>query len=238
MPEIGDIMDVTIDDLTPEQQAQLKDAVDQFQTKCLMSFGKNRSGVPYLKSEMPRVLLPGELDITTFQKKEEALQAFRDTAEAVLGRHHTTFLGMFKQMMIGVFGPGMEKVFSRVSPHPSSAEVGETSSSQPTGAQLPLQGQPIQPPPQSFGSQPIQPPIQSLGSQPIQPPVQSLGSQPVQPPIRSMGSQPVRPPLQNNRGQPVQQPNPYQPTYGELAFGASGVPPNSTYKIAPASNRL
>jgi hypothetical protein len=53
-----------------------------------------------------------------------------------------------------------------------------------------------------------------------------------------MGSQPVRPPLQNNRGQPVQQPNPYQPTYGELAFGSSGVPPNSTYKIAPASNRL
>jgi hypothetical protein len=29
----------------------------------------------------------------------------------VLGRHHTAFLSMFKQMMIGVFGPGMEKVF-------------------------------------------------------------------------------------------------------------------------------
>jgi hypothetical protein len=53
-----------------------------------------------------------------------------------------------------------------------------------------------------------------------------------------MGSQPVQSPLQNNRGQPVQQPNPYQPTYGDLAFGSSGVPPNSTYKIAPASNRL
>jgi hypothetical protein len=30
MPEIGDIMDVTIDDLSPEQQAQLKDAINQF----------------------------------------------------------------------------------------------------------------------------------------------------------------------------------------------------------------
>jgi hypothetical protein len=30
MPEIGDIMDVTINDLSPEQQAQLKDAIDQF----------------------------------------------------------------------------------------------------------------------------------------------------------------------------------------------------------------
>jgi hypothetical protein len=110
MPEIGDVMDVTIDDLSPEQQVQLKDAIDQFQMKCLMSFGKNRSGVPYLKSEMPRVLLPGEPDTTSFQEKEEALNAFREIAEAVMGKHHTTFLSMFKQMMIGVFGPGMEKV--------------------------------------------------------------------------------------------------------------------------------
>jgi hypothetical protein len=55
-----------------------------------------------------------------------------------MGKHHTTFLSMFKQMMIGVFGPGMEKVFSRVSPHPYSAEVRETSSAQSTGAQPPL----------------------------------------------------------------------------------------------------
>jgi hypothetical protein len=48
MPDIHDIMDGTINDLSPEQQAQLKDAIDQFQQKCLMSFGKNRSSVPYL----------------------------------------------------------------------------------------------------------------------------------------------------------------------------------------------
>jgi hypothetical protein len=29
-----------------------------------------------------------------------------------------------------------------------------------------------------------------------------------------------------------------RPTYGDLAFGSSGVPPNSTYRIAPANNRL
>jgi hypothetical protein len=45
---------------------------------------------------MPRVLLPGEPDTTSFQEKEEALNAFRETAEAVMGKHHTTFLGMFK----------------------------------------------------------------------------------------------------------------------------------------------
>jgi hypothetical protein len=153
MPEIGDIMDVTIDELSPEQLQQLKDATDQFQTKCLMSFKRNRSGVPYLKSKMPRVLLPGEYDATSFQEKEEVLQAFRDTAETVMGRHHTAFLGMFKQMMVGVFGLGMEKVFSRVSPQGYYKEVGETSSAQPTGAQPPLQSQPVQPPPQSVGSQ-------------------------------------------------------------------------------------
>jgi hypothetical protein len=111
MPEIGDILDVTIDDLSPEQLQQLKDATDQFQLKCLMSFKKNRSGVPYLKNEMPMVLLSGETDTTTLQEKEEFIQAFWDSAEAVLGRHHKAFLGMFKQMMVGVFGPGMEQVF-------------------------------------------------------------------------------------------------------------------------------
>jgi hypothetical protein len=61
MPEIGDVIDVTIDDLSPEQQAPLKDAVDQFQQKCLMSFSKNRSGVPYLKSDMPGFYCQGNL---------------------------------------------------------------------------------------------------------------------------------------------------------------------------------
>jgi hypothetical protein len=70
MPEIGDVMDVTIDDLSPQQQAQLKDAIDQFQQKCFMSFSKNRSGVPYLKSEMSRVLLPGSLIPHLFKRKK------------------------------------------------------------------------------------------------------------------------------------------------------------------------
>jgi hypothetical protein len=45
MPDIQDVMDVTFN----EQQLQLKEAIDQFQQKCLMSFSKNRSGVPFLK---------------------------------------------------------------------------------------------------------------------------------------------------------------------------------------------
>jgi hypothetical protein len=31
MPDIQDVMDVTMNDLSPEQQVQLKDAIDQFQ---------------------------------------------------------------------------------------------------------------------------------------------------------------------------------------------------------------
>jgi hypothetical protein len=211
MPDIHDVMDVAFDELSPEQQVQLKDAIDQFQQKCLMSFGKKRSGVPYLKSDMPRVLLPGDLDSTSAQEKQEVLQAFRETIDTVMVKHHTAFLNMFKQMMIGVFGPGMERMLSRVSPQASSAEVGETSAAQPlrdASAQLPLQ---------------------------------SMQGQQIQPHPQSVGSQPVQPPLQSNGGHPVQQPNPYQanrPTYGDLAFGSSGVPPNSTYKIAPANNRL
>jgi hypothetical protein len=102
-----------------------------------MSFKKNRRCLPYLKNEMPRVLLSGETDATTLQKKEEAMQAFRDAAEDVLSKHHRAFLGVFKQMMVSIFGPGMEQVFGRVSPQGYSMEVGESSSAQP-GTQPPL----------------------------------------------------------------------------------------------------
>jgi hypothetical protein len=112
MPDIKDVMDVTIDDLSPEQQLQLKDAIDQFHQKCLMSFGKNRSGVPYLKSDMPSVLLPGEPDSTAAQEKREVLNAFRETMDNVMVKNHTAFLNMFKQMMVGVFGPGMERMLN------------------------------------------------------------------------------------------------------------------------------
>jgi hypothetical protein len=61
-----------------------------------MSFRKNKSGVPYLKSDMPRVLLLGEPDSTSAQEKQEALNAFRETIETVVVKHHTAFLNMFK----------------------------------------------------------------------------------------------------------------------------------------------
>jgi hypothetical protein len=31
---------------------------------------------------------------------------------------------------------------------------------------------------------------------------------------------------------------PNRPTYGELAFSSFGVPPGSTYRVAPVNNRL
>jgi hypothetical protein len=123
MPDISDIMDVNIEDLSPEQLQQLEDATDQFQQKCLLSFKRNRSGIPYLKNEMPRVLLPGESDATTLQEREECMQAFRDAADDVLSRHHRAFLGVFKQMMVAAFGPGMELIFSRVPLHGGSVEI-------------------------------------------------------------------------------------------------------------------
>jgi hypothetical protein len=75
MLDIHDVMDVTIEELSPEHQLQLKEVVDQFRQKCLMSFSKNRSGVPYLKSDMPRVLLPGEPDTTSAEEKQEVMNA-------------------------------------------------------------------------------------------------------------------------------------------------------------------
>jgi hypothetical protein len=69
MPEIQNVLDVTLEDLSTDHQLTLKEAVDQFQQKCLLSFSKNRSGVPVLRTDMPRVLMPGETDASAAAEK-------------------------------------------------------------------------------------------------------------------------------------------------------------------------
>jgi hypothetical protein len=76
-----------------------------------MSFSKNRSGVPYLKSDMPRVLLPGEPDTTSAEEKQEVFGMVQKALEDIMARHNTSFLNSFRQMMVGVFGPGVDKHF-------------------------------------------------------------------------------------------------------------------------------
>jgi hypothetical protein len=192
MPDVNSVLDVTFEELSTDHQLILKEAMDQFQYKCLLCFSKNRSGTPFLKSEMPRVLMPGESDITTAAEKEEAHEVIQRSMEATLTKHNTALLIMLKQMMIAVFGPGMEKMLKRASPQETNGETGDSSATAP--------GQPI------LGAG-AQSPQQSMGSQPIQ----------HQNPYQAM-------------------PNP--PTYGEMAFDTSGFPQGSTYRIAPASNRL
>jgi hypothetical protein len=153
MPEIQNVLDVTLEDLYTDHQLILKEVVDQFQQKCLLSFSKNRSGVPFLRTDMPRVLMPGETDATVIAEKQEAYDMIRRTMEDIMARHNTAFLNMFRQMMVSVFGPGMEKVLSPTSPQGPNGETGESSAA--------VNGQPpqdasAQPPQQSMGSQPIQ----------------------------------------------------------------------------------
>jgi hypothetical protein len=145
-------MDVTIEELSAEQQLQLKEAIDQFQQKCLMSFSKNRSGVPYLKSDMPRVLLPGEPDTTSAEEKQEVFRMVQKALEDIMARHNTAFLHSFRQMMVGIFGLGVDWHFA-----------GESS--------VAIKGQPVrqdtsvQPPPQSMSGQPTQ----HVDCQPVRP---------------------------------------------------------------------
>jgi hypothetical protein len=190
MPEIQAVLDVTLNELSSEHQLILKEAVEQFQQKCLMSFSKNRSGVPFLRTDMPRVLMPGETDATTTAEKQEAFAMIRQAMEEIMARHNTAFLNSFRQMMIGVFGPSVDKHF----------EQGESSAT--------ANGQPLR---------------QDASAQP---PQQSMRVRPTQ----HVGSQPI----QQNPHQAI--PNPR--TYGEMAFGTTGVQPVSTYRIAPTSNRL
>jgi hypothetical protein len=153
---------------------------------------------------MPRVLLPGEPDTTSAEEKQEVMNAVQQTIENIMAKLNTAVLNMFRQKMVSIIGPGMEKVLGRVSPQGPSVEIGESSA--------------------------------AVNRQPAR-------DASAQPPLQSMGDQPIQPPLQSTGGQPIQQQNPYQampnrPTYGELAFDSSGVPPGSTYRIAPTNNRL
>jgi hypothetical protein len=130
-----------------------------------MSFSKNRSGMPYLKSDMPRVLLPGEPDTTSAEEKQEVMNAVQQTMENIMAKHNTVVLNMFRQMMVSVFGPGIEKVLGRESPQGPTVEIGESSAA--VNSQ-PSRDASSQPPLQSTGGQPIQPPLQSTGGHPIQ----------------------------------------------------------------------
>jgi hypothetical protein len=101
---------------------------------------------------MPRVLMPGETDATTAAEKQEAFAMIRQAMKEIMDRHNTAFLNRFRQMMVGVFGPSVDKHF----------EQGESSAT--ASGQPPRQDASAQPPQQSMSVQPTQ----HVGSQPIQ----------------------------------------------------------------------
>jgi hypothetical protein len=99
MSDIQDVMDVTFEELSTEQQLQLKEAIEQFQQKCLMSFSKIRSGVSFLKSDTARVLMQGEPDTTAAAEKQEVFGMVHKTLEDIMAKHNTAFFNSFRQMM-------------------------------------------------------------------------------------------------------------------------------------------
>jgi hypothetical protein len=46
-----------------------------------MSFSKNRSGVPFLRTDISRVLMPGEIDAIVAVEKQEAFGMIRQAME-------------------------------------------------------------------------------------------------------------------------------------------------------------
>jgi hypothetical protein len=71
--------------------------------------------------------------------------------EEIMARRNTAFLNSFRQMMVGVFGPSVDK-------HLEQGESSATANGQP-----PLQDASAQPPQQSVSVQPTK----HMGSQPI-----------------------------------------------------------------------
>jgi hypothetical protein len=63
---------------------------------------------------MPRVLMPGESDATSAAEKQEAFAMIQQTMEEIMAIHNTAFLNSIRQMMVGVFGPSVDKHFEQV----------------------------------------------------------------------------------------------------------------------------
>jgi hypothetical protein len=73
---------------------------------------------------MSRVLMLGETDATIAAEKQEAFGMIQQAMEDIMARHNTAFLNSFRQMVVSVFGPGVNKHFEQVD---SSAAAGQPS---------------------------------------------------------------------------------------------------------------
>src|SRR6187551_3744007 len=113
MPELKELLDVTLEELTEEQQQMVKAAVEQFTKKCLLSFGKNRSGAPFLKTELPRVLLPGQSDMSSDEEREHFSCLLYKALGETMTNHNTAFLNSFRLIMISIFGQSVDKAFEQ-----------------------------------------------------------------------------------------------------------------------------
>jgi hypothetical protein len=85
--------------------------------------------------------------------------------DEIMARHNTAFLNSFRQMMVGVFGPSVDKHFERAQGPAGNETANETGeSSAIANGQPPRQDIGAQPPQQSMSVRPTQ----YVGSQPIQ----------------------------------------------------------------------
>jgi hypothetical protein len=95
--------------------------------------------------------MPGETDAIVAAEKQEVFGMIQQTMEDILSRHSTGFLNSFRQMMVGIFGPSVDKHFEQGN---STAAAGGQPSRQDASVQLLPQSVSVQPT-QQMGSQPI-----------------------------------------------------------------------------------
>jgi hypothetical protein len=55
--------------------------------------------------------MPGETDTTAAAEKQEVFGMIQQTMEDIMARHNTVFLSSFRQMMVSIFGPSVDKHF-------------------------------------------------------------------------------------------------------------------------------
>jgi hypothetical protein len=105
----SNVIKVTMEDLTVEMSAVVRQECEAFKNKCLDCFSKNKSGKILQKLDLPKILVPREAP-----NQHEINQMQNIIQEAVartMGNHNMIFLNTFQSIMRSSFRHDVDRYF-------------------------------------------------------------------------------------------------------------------------------
>ena len=102
--ESDNVLDLKLEELPDNYKQLVQDAVEHYQRRCMMSFGKNRSGAIFQRSRMPRMLNEGEFDQIEAQKMREYEGVVHKAVADNMTNQNGCILATLRYIMIDIYG--------------------------------------------------------------------------------------------------------------------------------------